>query len=134
MSTFKKIGKVVVVLMLVAIYANIGYWIGHIHQNAQGQVNPNILDSFFFGPNRVLEETTGNLGPLARSIIFMVLWPLIVAFFGLIWLIYFMFLGGLFRAIGLKLSILAVIAGILIARICYVNRGGKKQIKEPAKT
>jgi len=125
MSTFKKIGTVFWVLVLVAIYANAGYWLGQIHQNAQGQVNPSILDSFFLGPNRALEATAGDLTPLVKSIIFTVLWPLILAFFSSVWLIYFMFCGGLFRTIGLVPSLLAVSVGIAIARIWYVNRSKK---------
>lgn len=132
MSTFKKIGTVIVVLTLVTIYANIGYWIGQAEHDARGQVNPSTLDSFFLGPNRILEGSKAleDLGPLLRNIVFMALWPFLTAFLGLIWLEYFMFWGGLFRTIGLIPSVLTVIAGAIIARIWYINRPKKtKPIK-----
>lgn len=113
----KKIVRVILVLLLVAIYANIGYWIGQTWHNAQGQANPSTLDLFFFGPNRIMEITTIKANPLLTSIIFSILWPFIMALFILIWLIYFLFFGGLFRTIGLIPSILAGIFLLLIVRI-----------------
>jgi len=125
MSTFKKIGTVIVVLALVTIYANIGYWLGRAEHDAHGQVNPSTLNSFFLGPNGMLKMVKFTEGhPPARAAA-IVGWPIGIVILGLLWLGYFMFWGGLFRTIGLIPSILTVIAGAIIARILYINRPKK---------
>lgn len=119
----KKIGMIMLILVLVAIYANIGYWIGQVFNDAQGQMNPSILHSFFLGPDRFLAKQC-----LPRAIT-IIAWPILVIFISFVWLVegfiwlgYFMFGGGLFKAIGLIPSIILILASILcVRRVWHVN-------------
>jgi hypothetical protein len=128
MSTFKKIGTVIVVLVLVTIYANIGHWFAKAYVNALYQTDPSTLDSFLSGPNMWFK---GEVMPEKEfSIIVAIFWPIGMATVCGAWLVYLMFYGGLFKAIGLVPSILTVIAGAMIAWIWHVNHPKKmKPIK-----
>lgn len=118
----KKIGKILLVLMLVAIYANIGYWLGTEKYYSNNSTGPNVVQSFLQGPNKIFYLPKWDFKIAVTRIIYMILWPFILGGVFLFWLGYFLFFGGLFKTIGLIPSILAGIFLLLIARRIHVRK------------
>jgi len=126
----KKIGKVILVLFLVAIYTNIGYWLGtEQYLSDHSTSSTSIVQSFFQGPEKILYSPWAGVTIRGMRLTFVVIWPILIAIVILAWLGYFMFyfifLGGLFKAIGPTPSIILAIAGILYARKIWVKKHQK---------
>ncbi|MBU4285023.1 hypothetical protein KKF60_00380 [Patescibacteria group bacterium] len=122
----KKIGKVLLVLFLVAIYANIGYWLGtEQYLSDHSTSSTSIVQSFFQGPEKILYSPIIGVTISKTMLVFTFFWPTLIAFVVLLWLGHFMFVGGLFKTIGLIPSIVLTIAGILYARKIWVKKHQK---------
>lgn len=127
MSTLKKIGKIFLVLLIAAVYFNIGYWLGNEYYSAFQSPNRNITQSFFYGPKiSPLEGPDMTLG--SAIVTFSIFWPIAVGIIALYWMACLILLGELFRAIGTVFSVLLTIAAILAARMIWVK---KHQSRKP---
>ena len=108
--TFHKARRItlwtLIIVIGLAIYCNIGWALGTyaiVHSN-----NPTgtLFETLLFGPQHV--TTVNTAAPTAAVISFMLLWPIIVLFIIAVWFFYglyalawFIFAGGIAKALGI---------------------------------
>jgi hypothetical protein len=124
----KKIGMVVLILVLVAIYCNTGYWIGQEWDYSRAltraiNFDTNIVQKFLVGPKEIFAFPDKDVIVIVKDVVFTALWPLLLGANLLCWIGYLTLCGALFETIGLVGSlILAVAAGVLVVVMLIMRR------------
>ena len=124
----KKIFYVLLIVVLVAIYANIGYYLGQEWNHARGSIGPNVVQKILLGPNKAFELPNWETNATLVTIGLMLAWPVLLIALLLSWVGYFVFFGALFKILGLTSSILAAIIGLVVVMMIWRHHHKKNKI------
>lgn len=90
------------VIAAVALYLNIGWAIDYKWHEMDGKKPVTVVEQFMAGPNSTIDSFIFSYEENAPSLFVTVLiWPVLLVIIIITWIIYFIFLGGIARAVGL---------------------------------
>lgn len=90
------------VVAAVAIYLNIGWAIDYKWHEMDGTRPHTVVEKFMAGPASCNDSYVFSYEEMAPSrFVTVLIWPVLLAIIAIVWILYFIFLGGIARAVGL---------------------------------